>query len=152
VHCLIRKVLVAVDGSENSNRALDFGLDLAEKFGAAVTVLNVSESPMMGAVPMELTTVSGESMVVFAKDLRKFHEEILNKAVVHAKTVKASVEVFWKYVEGDPALEIVAVARDGGFDVVVVGHRGLGRVREMFLGNISEKVAHLALCPVIIVR
>lgn len=91
---MIRKVLVAVDGSENSNRALDFGLDLAEKFGAAVTVLNVSESPMMGAVPMELTTVSGESMVVFAKDLRKFHEEILNKAVVHAKTVKASVEVF----------------------------------------------------------
>jgi nucleotide-binding universal stress UspA family protein len=44
------------------------------------------------------------------------------------------------------------VARDGGFDVVVVGHRGLGRVREMFLGNISEKVAHLAPCPVIIVR
>jgi nucleotide-binding universal stress UspA family protein len=152
VHGLIRKVLVAVDGSENSNRALDFGLDLAEKFGAAVTVLNVSESPMMGAVPMEPTTVSGESMVVFAKDLRKFHEEILNKAVNHAKMVKASVEVFWKYVEGDPALEIVAVAKDGGFDVVVVGHRGLGRVREMFLGNISEKVAHLAPCPVIIVR
>ena len=78
---MIRKVLVAVDGSENSDRALDFALDLAEKYGAPLTVLNVSESPAMGAVPMEPTTVSGESMVVFAKDLRRFHEEILSKAL-----------------------------------------------------------------------
>ncbi len=152
MYYLIRKVLVAVDGSENSERALDFGLDLAEKFGAAITVLNVSESPMMGAVPMEPTAVSGESMVVFAKDLRRFHEEILTKAVAHAKAVKPGVEVFWKYVEGNPALEIVAAAKDDGFDVVVIGHRGSGRAREMFLGNISEKVAHLAPCPVVIVR
>ena len=56
-----------------------------KNIGAAVTVLNVSESPAMGAVPLEPTTVSGDSMVVFAKDLRKFHEEILSKAVAHAK-------------------------------------------------------------------
>jgi len=42
VSSLIRNVLVAVDGSENSDRALDFALELAEKFGAAVRVLNVS--------------------------------------------------------------------------------------------------------------
>jgi hypothetical protein len=59
--CLIRNVLVAVDGSENSDRALDFGLDLVEKFRAIVTVLNASESPTMGVVPLEPTNVSGES-------------------------------------------------------------------------------------------
>src|ERR1035437_5480691 len=59
---LIKNVLVAVDGSENSDRVLDFGLDLAEKYVAAVTVLNVSESPAMGAVPMEPTTISGDNM------------------------------------------------------------------------------------------
>ncbi len=152
MHCLINKVLVAVDGSENSDRALDFAVDLAEKYSASVTVLNVSEPPAMGAVPMEPTTVSGESMVVFAKDLRRFHEEILSKAVAHAKAFKPSVEVSWKYSEGDPALQIVAVAKEGGFGIVVVGHRGLGRVRGMFLGNVSEKVVHLAPCPVVIVR
>ena len=97
---MIRNVLVAVDGSENSDRALDFALDLAEKYGAAVTVLNVSESPAMGAVPIEPTTVSGESMVVFAKDLRRFHEEILSKAVAHAREVKPNVVVFSKLREG----------------------------------------------------
>ena len=149
---MIRNVLVAVDGSENSDRALDFALDLAEKFGAAVRVLNVSESPAMGAVPLEPTTVSGDSMVMFANDLRKFHEEILNKAVAHAKMVKPDVAVSSKLRDGDPSLEIVAEAKEEGFDLVVVGHRGQSRVREIFLGNISEKVAHLAPCPVVIVR
>ena len=149
---MIKNVLVAVDDSENSDRALDFGLDLAEKYGAALTVLNVSEPPAMGAVPMEPTTISGDSMVVFAKDLRKFHEEILSKAVAHAKMIKPNVVVLSKLREGDPALEIVAASKEDGFDVVVVGHRGLGRVSEIFLGNVSEKVAHLAPCPVVIVK
>jgi nucleotide-binding universal stress UspA family protein len=150
--CMIRYVLVAVDGSENSDRALDFALDLAEKYGAAITVLNVSGSPIMGAVPLEPTAVSGDSMVVFSKDLRRFHEEILGKAVAHAKMFKPNVVVSWKLREGDPALEIVAEANEGAFDIVVIGHRGLGKVRELFLGNISEKVAHLASCPIVIVR
>ncbi len=149
---MIQNVLVAIDGSENSNRALDFSLDLAEKYGAAVRILNVSESPAMGAVPLEPTTISGESMVVFAKDLQRFHEEILNKAVVHAKEIKPNVVVSSKLREGDPALEIVGESKDEGFDIVVLGHHGLGRVREIFLGNISEKVAHLAPCPVVIVK
>lgn len=149
---MIGKVLVAVDGSENSGRALDFALDLAEKYGAALTVLNVSSSPVMGAVPLEPTSISGEGMIAFAKDLTKIHEEILSKAVAHAREIKPNVMVSSKVREGDPAAEIVAEARDAGFDVVVVGHRGLGRVRELFLGNISEKVVHLASCAVIIVK
>jgi nucleotide-binding universal stress UspA family protein len=141
-----------VDGSENSERALDFALDLAEKYGAAVTVLNVSESPALGAVPLEPTAVSGESMVVIAKDLRRFHEEVLNRAAAHAKAVKPNVSVSSRLRDGDPAVEIVAEAKEGGADIVVVGHRGSSRLREVFLGSISEKVAHLSPCPVVIVR
>jgi nucleotide-binding universal stress UspA family protein len=149
---LIRNVLVAVDGSENSDRALDFTLDFAEKYNATVTVLNVSELPAMGVVPIEPTNVSGESMVMIAKDLQRIHEDILTKAVAHAREVKPNVSVSSKLREGDPASEIVAEAKENGVDVVVVGHRGLSKVREIFLGNISAKVAHLAPCPVIIVR
>ena len=149
---MIKNVLVAVDGSENSERALDFALDFAEKYGAILTILNVSQSPSMGAVPLDSTTVSGESMVGFAKDLQKLHSSILDKAVSHAKQVKPDAQIFSKLKEGNPAVEIVATAKEGGFDVVVVGHRGLGRMQEMFLGNISEKVAHSAPCPVIIIR
>jgi nucleotide-binding universal stress UspA family protein len=53
--------LVAVDESENSDRALDFGLDLAEKYGAAVRVLDVSESSAMGDVQLEPPIFSGRA-------------------------------------------------------------------------------------------
>jgi nucleotide-binding universal stress UspA family protein len=153
VEFLIGKILVVVDGSENSDRALDFALDIAEKYGAALTVLNVSEPPAMGAVPMEPTSVSGESMVMFGKDLLKIHEEILRKAVAHAKIVKPEIAISSILREGDPAREIVALAKEEGVDLVVVGHECAGRVKEFFgLGGISEKVAHLAPCSVVIIR
>lgn len=148
---MIKKVLVAVDGSENSDRALDFALDLAEKYVAGVTVLNVSESPAIGAVTLEPTAYAGVT-VNFYKDLQRFHEEILRKAVNRAREFKPNVTVLSKLREGNAASEIVAEAKEGGFDIIVVGHKGLGRVKELFLGNISEKVAHLAPCPVMIVR
>jgi nucleotide-binding universal stress UspA family protein len=149
---LIRNILVAVDGSENSDRALDFALDFAEKFGSAVTVLNVSEVLAMGVVPQESATFSFDNMSIIGKDLRRIHEDILSKAVSHAKEFKPNLTVSSMLRDGDPAVEIVNVAKDSGFDVVVIGHKGSGMMRERFLGSISEKVAHLAPCPVVIVR
>ena len=149
---VIRNILVGVDGSENSDRALDFALDLAEKFNASIMILNVSESLAMGAVPEESIAYSGGNTAVFGKDLRKIHDEILSRSVARAKAVKPNLAVSSMLKEGDPALEIVNTAKEGGFDAVVVGHRGLGKMKELFLGSISEKVAHLAPCPVIIVK
>jgi nucleotide-binding universal stress UspA family protein len=150
---MIRKVLVAVDGSENSTRALDFALEFTERYNAALTVINVSESSAIAAVPSPIAGFDGDaSMVTVARDMRKFHEDILDKALAHAKEVRPNVQITANLREGDPALEIVALAKDGDFDVVVLGHRGMGKVRELFLGNISERVAHLLACTVVIVK
>ena len=149
---MIKNILVAVDGSEYSNRALDFALDLAEKYRAAITLLNVSELPAMGTVPLEPTTISGDNIVLFSKDLRRLHENILSKAVAHAKEENPKVTVLSKLREGDPASEIAAETKESAFDVVVVGHRGQSRIREVFLGSVSEKVSHSAPCSVVIVR
>lgn len=142
---LIGNVLVAVDGSENSQRALDFALDFAEKYSAPLTVVNVSESSAVAAY-------TGDGMGSVARDLRKIHEDILEKALSHAKSSHPAVNVFTSLREGDPASEIVAAATEGNFDVVVVGHRGLGKVKGMFLGSISEKVMRSLICTVVLVR
>jgi nucleotide-binding universal stress UspA family protein len=89
---------------------------------------------------------------VVAKDLRAIQEEIINRAVAHARAVKPNLPVSAMSLEGDAAFEIVDTAKDGGFDVVIVGHRGIGKMRERFLGDVSEKVAHSAACTVIIVK
>lgn len=149
---LLKNVLVAVDASENSDRALDFALDLTEKFGADLTILNVSESLPMTAVQPDLNASSGANIPVIPRDFMKIHEEILFKAVARAKSAKPHLTVSSVLREGDPAVEIVNCAKEGGFDIVVVGHKGIGKMKEFFVGSISEKVAHLVSCPVVIVK
>ncbi len=150
---MVSKILVAVDGSESSTKALDFSMDLADKYAAGVTVLNVFESPPMGTVPQDQVSYSTESMVVFSKDLTNIHQELLTKLVDRAQKTKPNVVVTKKLREGDPALQIVEEAKESGSDMVVIGHRGVGRVKEIFgLGGISDKVAHISPCTVVIVR
>lgn len=150
---MIKKVLVAVDGSENSWKALDFALDFTEKYGAKLQVLNVSESTPLGAIPQEPSGYVVDDTAAIIKDFRIIHEKILSRAITHAKETNPTAEVSSKLREGDAAAEIIAEARDGGFDIVVVGHAGAGRMKELLgLGGISQKVAHSAPCPVIIVR
>ncbi|MGA2387144.1 MAG: universal stress protein [Candidatus Bathyarchaeia archaeon] len=149
----ITNVLVGVDGSENSERALDFALDFAEKFGASLAILNVAESVVMGAVPPETVTypTGGSSTAVVAKDLMIIQKEMINRYVAHAREVNPRVKVSALTKEGDAAIEIVDTAKEG-FNVIVVGHRGLGRMSERFLGSVSAQVAHSAPCTVIIVK
>ncbi len=150
---MVKNVLVAVDGSENSFRALDFAVDFTDKYGASLTIVNVTESSGVAAVPPEIAAYTNDNMVAVARDLRRFHEDILGKASARAKANKPNVPLNTVLREGNPSSEIVALAKEGNFDVVVVGHRGVSKVREMFLGSISDKVTHsLSACTVIIVR
>jgi len=150
----IKNILVAVDGSANSDRALDFAVALSEKFGAALTVLNVSEALTVGVVSVEQAPSLGvgANLSVNSKDFRQIHEQILSKSLDRAKMNSPTMVISSILREGDPAFEIVSVAKEGGFDVVVVGHGGAGKVRELFVGGVAEKVVHLARCPVVIVR
>jgi nucleotide-binding universal stress UspA family protein len=143
-------LLTAVDGSKSANKALDFALNLAEKYSASLLILNVLELPVYGN-PEEPFAVSA-NLAGFVKDLRKAHENILSMALEKATTTKPSVRVTTELREGDPPSQIVAVADDGGFDAVVLGHGSEGRLKELFLGGTSERVAHLARCIVMIVK
>ena len=150
----ITKVLVAIDESENSDRALEFALGLSEKFEAAITILNVSESFAINPNVSETMTSASASMAEVAKDINKIHEDFLSKAVARAKAAKPILEISSIQKQGDTAIEIVQTAKDGGFEIIVVGHSGQGkrRMQEFLMGSISEKVAHLAPCPVVIVK
>jgi nucleotide-binding universal stress UspA family protein len=149
---LLKKVLVAIDGSENSGRALDFAVGISEKFGSSLSILNVSESISLNPSAAETMTSSSGSMAAVAVDVSKIHEGVLSKAVARAKAAVPDLEVSSLQRQGDAAAEIVNVAKEGGFDVVVLGSKGLGKVKAFFMGSVSSKVAHLAPCPVVIVK
>ena len=141
---MLSKILVPVDGSENSLRALDHALYLAKKTGAKITAMNVIENP---------PTVYVESQKLLNDLLANFRAEsakILDKCKQIAE--KSDVKIETVIGEGDAAYNIVGYAQNGDFDTIIIGRRGLGRFKEMVLGSISNKVLHHAKCSVMIVK
>ena len=156
------KILVGVDGSENSQKALDYALEIAEKFGASVHILNVFQPPP--EVEDQLSTfqrtpTSGypegqmgyqSNMASFIRDLRKMHEAVLSKANEYATKLKPALKITAELKEGDASSEIVETATNGRFDLIIIGHKGNSKITELFLGSTSERVAHQAKCSVLI--
>ena len=73
-------------------------------------------------------------------------------ALKKAKKLKAKIKISKKLLKGRAADKIVETAHQGGFDLIVLGSRGLGEIKEIFLGSVSDRVADEAKCPVLIVK
>jgi nucleotide-binding universal stress UspA family protein len=141
---MLTKILVPVDGSENSFRALDHALFLARATGAMLAAIHVIESP---------PTVYVESQKLLDQLLSNYKKEsskVLDKCEQIAE--KSGVKIDTIVTEGDAGSNIIGYAQTGGFDLIVIGSRGLGRLKEMVLGSTSNKVLHNAKCPVMLVR
>lgn len=142
------KILVPVDGSEHSFRALDYSITLAKKFFSEIYITHVVQMAIAATYGAEITVPS------FVLDLKNHLEEngkrILSTA--EAKTRKANIKATTHLLYGNPAEEIINFAENKGVDLIVIGDRGLGSVARFFLGSVSAKVSHHALCPVLIVR
>jgi len=129
----LSKILVAVDGSESAEKALEYAVQLAKKHKAKVTLLNVGESKIFGLKP-EVARGIGES--------------ILSDAAAKVKGLKLNTKLEF----GNPPETIIEVAEKRNYDLIVVGSRGLSSVKRFFLGSVSDDVSHHAKCSVLIVR
>lgn len=130
----ISSLLVCVDGSENSIKALNYALKFAEKMDSRITLLNVQERRLYESSP---------------KIAREFGEKILSKAL--SAIEKKKIKVDKKLEFGTPSDSIVEIAEKGNYDLIVLGSRGLGTVKRFLLGSVSDDVSHKAKCSVLIV-
>ncbi len=133
---MVKKILVAFDGSEQAKRALDLALEIADKFSANTVLLGVVDY---------MPIIDDE----YVNKLKKRYEEIISEAV---KNAKPNLKVTEKLIEGRPADKILETAKDGEFDMIVMGSRGIGGINQFIRGSVSEKVADEAPCPVVIVK
>jgi len=153
---MMEKILVAVDGSEHSKKALVYAIELTKKFDGKITIVNVYSTVVPQTQPIDgLSTpaMSGTSAALAAKiaeDAKLRGEQVLMEAERSAMELGVQVEKVLR--EGDAVNEIVAEAKAGNFNLVVVGHRGMSKLRELLLGGVSEGVSHKAPCPVLIVK
>ncbi|MEJ2271993.1 MAG: universal stress protein [Candidatus Bathyarchaeota archaeon] len=148
---MIKKILVAIDGSQSADNALDFSLDLAKKYSAEVLIVSVIDSPepSLTAKGMFYAPNTTED---YLKRLRKFHNKILLDARNKSKKINPKLKVSTRLLRGRPADRIVEIAKEMAFDLIVVGNRGLGGIKEFILGSVSDRIADHASSPVLIVK
>lgn len=142
----MKKVLVAIDGSENSKKALEKAKELALLNNSEVMILNVV-SDLRNSHPYVIDRVC---------------ESEINKALLEhgKKLLEESLKIFEGYTGkvgtsikcGDPAREIIDMAEKGGYDLVIMGSRGLNALSRAMLGSISNKVLNHIKISVLIVR
>lgn len=135
-------LLVAVDASEASNRALETALELAQLTGASVMALAVE-----GPLPAYAATVGEVEEVKREKD--EFFGRLAQDVRARAERRGMSIEV--EIRPGHAAELIPRVAKERGADLIVLGHRG-HFLRDHLLGSTADRVAEHAECPVMIVK
>jgi nucleotide-binding universal stress UspA family protein len=135
---------VPVDGSDNAFRALDQAIFLAKSTGAQLTAMHVIESP---------PTVYVESQKLLDDLMSNYHKESV-KVLDRCKEVaqKAGAKIETVIAEGDAASTITGYAQKEGFDLIVIGSRGLGKFKELVLGSTSSKVLHNTKSSVLVVK
>lgn len=136
------RILVAIDGSASSDRAFAKALELAVLTKARLTALAVE-----GPLPAYAATIGEVDEVRREKDI------FFNALAINAKrqAEEAGLELELEVRPGHAAELISQVAADGGYDLIVLGHRG-HFLRDHLLGSTADRVAEHAPCPVMIVR
>lgn len=138
-------IVVGIDGSPNSERALDWAMEHAAALHAPLTVIAVHEVPKSywGRIP-----VVGPGDAEVLDQLRQAAEQMTHEAESRLGDAKpASVEV--RAVSGFAVKELVDASQDA--DLLVVGSRGGGGFARMLLGSVSSQVIQHAACPVVTV-
>ena len=138
----MNKILVAVDGSMASIHAAKKGVELARGLGAEITLVYVSPPVMMPTdVPLSPVEDLRDSQLARGESILKDVANTLEFPPV--KTMN---------LLGAPAEVIADVAMDGKFDLVIVGNKGRGAVSRVLLGSVADRLVHICLKPVMVVR
>lgn len=136
------RILVAIDGSDVSNRAFEKALELAKLTQAELTALAIE-----GPLPAYAATIGEVEEVKREKDL--FFGTLAARSRDLAEQTGVALEVELR--PGHAAELISSFAAEGGYDLVVLGHKG-HFLRDHLLGSTADRVAENAPCPVMIVR
>lgn len=138
-------ILVAVDGSEHAQRAIQWAVDLAQCHDAPLSLVHVMRWTGSNRVPRELEEFERiEHVRITERDLLESAAAKILDAAKAAATDAGVGEVATFLRNGDPASEIIGVADEVGADLVVMGSRGLSDLPGLVLGSVSHRVVHAA--------
>ena len=139
------KILLAMDGSENAQRAVSYLIKRAAgaKDQYQVSLVNVQYA-LHGTV----------ASFINAAQVKQYHHDEGAKALAPAKTLLDGAGIAYSehVFVGEPAEVISRFARENGCDEIVIGNRGLGNIGSLLMGSVASKIIHLSEVPVVLVK
>ena len=142
----VKKILVPVDFSIHSAHAVQFAADLSRRYEAPLELLHVLE-PTVYALPAAYVLPTSEQSSRIMEGLRtQLSSTELDAVRAGAWSVGSTL------VEGNPIGEILRIAKEAQFDLIVMGTHGRTGIKHVLLGSVAENVVRTASCPVLIVR
>jgi len=153
---LYKKILVALDGSEASNKALEHAVSIATNFNAKLTMLAVVQRVMIPIYPDEgfggVPLSAAKEMAQSQEKMREVYQSVLDDAMIQIKKEHSSLMVEAVLKEGRPSATITDFTEKEGVDLIVMGSRGIGGYTGLILGSTSRRVVDSCTKPVIIVK
>lgn len=140
----IKRILVPIDFSDPSSKALRYAVGFAEQFGAVLSLVHVLElDPYVNRL---LNQLPGS----LERDMAKHAEEKL--AALAQSEIHELIPVRHHVRIGKPYQEIVALAKSSKFDLIIMPTQGLTGLKHAVIGSTAERVVRYAPCPVLVVR
>jgi nucleotide-binding universal stress UspA family protein len=140
----MKRILVAVDGSDPSLKAARMAADVAIRFGSTLTLVHVV--PKLVLPP----DVYGLTIAEVEKEHRAYADRLLEKAI--STLEEPGLEIGTTVLYGSPAEAIAEEGAASDVGLIVVGSRGHGAVARMFLGSTSDRLVHISSKPVLVVH
>ena len=139
---MLKNIVLAFDGSEYSNRALQYAKTFAERFEATLWIVHIftHTSDLLGY----------EDFEKYYSKRKARGQAFLDEAL--QKLADTSVDVRGKLQEGPEADSILKIAKSCQADLIVMGTRGFGTLKGLLVGSVSRKVIHHSSCPVVVVH
>lgn len=148
----LERILVPTDFSDCAKQAVEYGSELAKRFGAKLHLLHVMQPITMAyargaAIPEEVYGVALSEKALHPEEpAKKELEDVEVPDVEHISGVEREVR------SGTPFVEIVRCAKQNKMDLIVIGTYGRTGLNHMLLGSVAERVVRKASCPVLTVR
>ena len=148
---MLKKILLATDGSADSRKALAFAVDMASRYDSELYVVHVISSMK---IPVEiLDYLSAEDI---DESPASFYLEKVGQMIIKQSESECQItgckNVHTIVLRGDPADMIVKCAKEKQMDIIVIGSRGYHGIKGKLLGSVSRKVSHVSECSCIIVK
>jgi nucleotide-binding universal stress UspA family protein len=138
------KVLIPVDGSPASLRALDFAIEMASRNpGSSLVLLNVQN---ISANELAVAAIGSDWQETASQAAAKALKEAVGKSEAAGIVFKTLVKT------GQAAEAIAQIAREEDIKHIVMGTRGLGSLQGLLLGSVATKVIHLAEVPITLIK